>query len=51
MLPLNVSEILSHFPLSIPAYVEVLTNQKGRGKPPMSLQGINQRDSEDILDS
>ena len=47
----NVSEILSHFPLSIPAYVEVLTNQKGRGKPSMSLQGINQRDSEDIFDS
>ena len=47
----NVSQILSHFPLSIPAYIEVLTNQKGRGKSPMSLHGINQRDLEDILDS
>ena len=35
----------------IPAYIEVLTNQKGRGKSPMSLHGINQRDFEDIIDS
>ena len=34
-----VSQILSHFPLSIPAYIEVLTNQKRREKSPMSLQG------------
>ena len=35
----NASQILSHFPLSIPAYIEVLTNQKRREKSPMSLQG------------